>query len=607
MSCKNPKKMSTSTFQKLALLVALSFLNLLRVGAQQNKDSLAYYKLQLKQANEIPVDSVIALYTKAKQFADIPEVVVLARNEADYLTNQGLKDITYQKYERAIALAQDNELKVLEGLLYVDLSNYYYNFNKIKLAYKTILKAKIILENATPNEIALYNGINNSHITREEMLDPIIFNIGVMALDNKEYDKAELHYNESLSFSIKQNNKQGIVDAKINLANLLLEKGEFKKSNQALFKLLNDSIELNSDLVLVYYNISANYLELKEYQRALQYIDKTISTNDLLENDLMLVHLFFLKANIFKNLEKYKEAKQLLIKAKKILIFNDDLPFLLEVYKELAEIEVLNKNPKESNFYYKALLAIQDTIKKREGIGSYEEILLENKLYNQEQLNTNQQKSIVLAKKRGNLYLRLIIIGVVIFLILGLLFYLYRENNQKHTRLLQQKAKIKEIEFENKRELEIYETRIIQDDLKAKKRELLLALLFTKKRKEKLKQIRKKIDNLSENSVITREHLESIKKYITEKSDELDAEENVKQQIVNTHKDFFSSLLKKYPKLSSTELKILAYVRVDMKTKEIADIQNVSIDAVRKMRYRIRKKLELNPKQSLEKFILQYH
>ena len=70
---------------------------------------------------------------------------------------------------------------------------------------------------------------------------------------------------------------------------------------------------------------------------------------------------------------------------------------------------------------------------------------------------------------------------------------------------------------------------------------MLLALLFTKKRKARLKQIRKKIENWSENSVITKEHLESVKKFIIEKSSELDAEENVNQQIANTHRDFFSS------------------------------------------------------------------
>jgi DNA-binding CsgD family transcriptional regulator len=48
-------------------------------------------------------------------------------------------------------------------------------------------------------------------------------------------------------------------------------------------------------------------------------------------------------------------------------------------------------------------------------------------------------------------------------------------------------------------------------------------------------------------------------------------------------------------------------LRVGLSTKEIADVQYVSIDAIRKSRYRIRKKLNLDSKESLEKFILKFH
>ena len=90
-------------------------------------------------------------------------------------------------------------------------------------------------------------------------------------------------------------------------------------------------------------------------------------------------------------------------------------------------------------------------------------------------------------------------------------------------------------------------------------------------------------------------------------SEELNGEENVQQQLVNTHKDFFHKLLQDYPKLTKTELKILAYLRVGLTTKEIAEVQYVSVDAIRKSRYRIRKKMSLSSEDSLENLILQYH
>jgi DNA-binding response OmpR family regulator len=76
------------------------------------------------------------------------------------------------------------------------------------------------------------------------------------------------------------------------------------------------------------------------------------------------------------------------------------------------------------------------------------------------------------------------------------------------------------------------------------------------------------------------------------------------QQFSRLDKNFLSSLNKKHDGLSPTELKFCVLIKSGMGSKDIASLMNVSASAIEKNRYRIRKKFELDPEESLEKYIL---
>ena len=59
-------------------------------------------------------------------------------------------------------------------------------------------------------------------------------------------------------------------------------------------------------------------------------------------------------------------------------------------------------------------------------------------------------------------------------------------------------------------------------------------------------------------------------------------------------------------KLSSTELRLAMLLRLNLSSKEIAAILRVTPDSVRVARYRLRRKLPIEPKQELVNFMLQF-
>jgi len=70
------------------------------------------------------------------------------------------------------------------------------------------------------------------------------------------------------------------------------------------------------------------------------------------------------------------------------------------------------------------------------------------------------------------------------------------------------------------------------------------------------------------------------------------------------HEDFLSRLKNHYPNLTPKELKLCAYLRMNISTKEIAPLMNISVRGVEICRYRVRKKLNIDRDQNLTRMII---
>lgn len=70
------------------------------------------------------------------------------------------------------------------------------------------------------------------------------------------------------------------------------------------------------------------------------------------------------------------------------------------------------------------------------------------------------------------------------------------------------------------------------------------------------------------------------------------------------HSDFLVVLKEKHPGITANELKLCAYLRMNLSTKEIAQLMNISVRGVEISRYRLRKKLEITTEKSLFDYLI---
>ena len=162
---------------------------------------------------------------------------------------------------------------------------------------------------------------------------------------------------------------------------------------------------------------------------------------------------------------------------------------------------------------------------------------------------------------------------------------------------LEQKQKRQEVEKQKAKEV-----------LEAKERELVATALHISKTSKIIRYTLKRIDELLKKQTETEicNDLIRIKKDLELQNVEQDNWEIFKLRFTLVHKDFFDKLKEKHPSLTKTELKFSAYLRIHLDSSQISSALHVSNEAIKKTRYRIRKKLGLSPKDSLEDYISRF-
>jgi len=72
------------------------------------------------------------------------------------------------------------------------------------------------------------------------------------------------------------------------------------------------------------------------------------------------------------------------------------------------------------------------------------------------------------------------------------------------------------------------------------------------------------------------------------------------------HENFFRILHLKYPVLTSNDLRLCAYLCLNLSSKDMAHLLNISLKGVEVGRYRIRKKIGLPSTKSLSEFMIEF-
>ena len=187
-----------------------------------------------------------------------------------------------------------------------------------------------------------------------------------------------------------------------------------------------------------------------------------------------------------------------------------------------------------------------------------------------------------------------------LLLITTFIYLLYKQNKLKIRK--QQIALQRAYVRETQKRLAKKEKEKLEQEVLDKKRELTSSTASVIKKNEMIIELRNELNRLkdvSPNQYRTKRLLTLSKNYLGD-----DKDWKIFQSSFNDlHKDFFKKLLNSFPKLTTKDLKLCAYIKTGLTTKEIAPLMGITVRGVELHRYRLRKKLDLSTEDNFQNFL----
>lgn len=491
----------------------------------------------------------------------------------------GAKTIaTKNKWYKQLFLAQNNIANNYYMMLdYGEALEQYFESYKVSQKYLDANHTMIVLNNIAilyskeKNYDKANENFFNAYTIAKKNKDSLkiglyALNLGNLSNDENKLEKAHKYFLESLQYTQHPEIKTA---AKIGLSLNDFLSGRITKSRLTATDLLseikNDKNNINNRITLTSI-IAKSYLKENDLSSALKWTNIALSEKPNLESK---VELQALLSNIYFGLKSYNLAFQ----------YKDSI--------NLSNIE-LNKI-KNSKLFESNSVKFQ--------IQSYKEKILE--------------KEYKLKSERRIFYSILIVVVFGIIIIILIFRNRLIENKQKQliaiseqktTALKLEKEKAFNFLLVEKEKTAMLEQERLKNEITLKNQKILSKEVYQSGRNLLLEDIIKSISiipRINENKNVIN-YIEALKQHM--KND--DNWENYVRHFNEVNQDFIKKLIERHPDLTTTDIRYISYVYMNLDTKEIATILNITPVACRKRKERIEKRLKLSEDISLNAYLM---
>jgi len=192
-----------------------------------------------------------------------------------------------------------------------------------------------------------------------------------------------------------------------------------------------------------------------------------------------------------------------------------------------------------------------------------------------------------------------------IVLMVALLFLVHFLYKRYYTRQKRQLITKKQNEFtlaqlENEKTIMNLTNEKLKQEVDSKTRELASSTLSIVKNNEILNTIKEELSGVKDDSKV-----KSIIKIINKNLSNTGDWEMFQDAFNNADSDFLKRIKNIHPALTPNDLRLCAYLRLNLSSKEIAPLLNISVRSVEIKRYRLRKKMDLPHEKGLVEYVLE--
>jgi len=437
---------------------------------------------------------------------------------------------------------------------------------------------------------------------------------------------------QELAIKFKDPGMNAMVDYTI--AGIFFYKGDYKKARDYYLQAADyyKSVNKPSLLLTLYTNLIATYQGEKKYDSAMLYIDKQAEIQKKLGSKIGILTNGRNKAQLFVDMDEFEKAKKqteanLSMCGEFDADSTHDLYWMgivcrgLDQYDKAAiyiqrayDLAHAEKNWGKCAFYAQALYQTyywkdhyEPALEWYQHYRQFNDSINSSKQQEQVKFYTarfeavEKEKEIIKLKAASEINRlkrnRLIGIFGTIILIGGMLIVLLVNRNRRNRKIFESDRSLAEAK---QRQAELKHALLVKD-LDMKKQELASGMLQIASKNEFLIGLKDDIEQR------IREVDPEVKRIIKSIQNEISSEEEW-DAFITSFRDVHPSYMRKLTSvsegLSKSETKLACLLKMNLSSKEIANMLNISSEGIKKARYRLRKKLGLETDTDLHEYLL---
>lgn len=437
----------------------------------------------------------------------------------------------------------------------------------------------------------------------------VLNNIAILYSKEKNYDKAMEYFKRAYDIAKKNEDFVKVGFYGINLGIVCNKTNQLDLAesyvNEALLYLAN-----YPDKLLEAKSVQAETVFLKgDYRQAIENCRQLLPEADRLSYTIVRNELLYLMSEAYLAQNDLTAA---LYYANKALEENDDMEAKAEIYETLSQITYQNGAHQASLSYKDSILFMHDSLSQIRSGRLFENSKVKFELQNyQHELSLKEAQ---LASSRKIFYAILAIVAIALIFVFSW-FHNRSVKQRQNKKIEEDRRKIVELELEKEKS----ENLLLEKQIQEKE---TVALLEQERLKNEIelrnRQLSAKALSLSGRDRVMEELVSYLAKYPNLAQDETFAQHlKVLKSQLNSEKEWdrfithfeevnqgiLSNLKQRHPQLNANDIRFISYIYMNLSSKEIASMLNITLEACRKRKERISRKMNLEGENSLYDYL----
>ncbi|MCB0804346.1 MAG: DUF5112 domain-containing protein [Bacteroidales bacterium] len=429
------------------------------------------------------------------------------------------------------------------------------------------------------NSLSIMEGLNDVNgIARSYNL------IGIIHYYLGNYDLSLDYYLKALNINEEQNDKQWIAGNSNNIGMIYELKGDYSKALDYYLLSLNMNTELGLDNWVANNlgNIGSLYLKMNDplslefFQKRLQLKEKIGDKEGISRSNFLIGNYYLNRGDYQKAISFYISGYEFASETKSLINLRNNSEKLSECYARLNEFD-------EAYQYHKLFKKYSDSLNLDQNSVKITRLQMQHEYREKQQIEK-------LKNEQSRVKHSLVSIGLFILITLTILLINRQRSIVKINKRRQQQLSLNNQSLTDQLK---FKEQLMQDNINylLDKNEIITTTI------EKLNQLKSTI--APENDRYINDVLIELK---GSKAD--DTWEEFELRFKQIHHNFYQKLSELFPGLTANEVKLCAFLKLDLRSKDIAAITKQSVKSVEIARTRLRKKLDLvNKNISLAEYL----